>query len=266
MLNINSLKSSADSNHLTEELAEAFNAHFSSIADKLRSHLHNVQFHITKLKHFVLSKKDPDVTFKIPPISKGFVVDSLSSLSANKAIGVDKISSNMLKDAAPFIVSSVSKMINISLLTSVFPQRWKTAKVTPLHKNGDRSDVNNYRPISVLPVVSKIVERHVHDSLCKYLCDNNLLYYRQSGFYKHHSTEIALVRIVDELLFNLDKNKVSGMIMIDYSKAFDMIDHRILLAKLEAYGVTDTSLMKRGHGMSSGLLGIVAISMNGWKA
>jgi len=100
--------------------------------------------------------------------------------------------------------------------------------------------VNNYRPISVLPVLSKVIERHVHDTLNSYLCDDNLLYPKQSGFRKRHSTETALIEIIDELLLDLDNDRVSSMILIDYGKAFDMVDHSILLQKLQVY-VLDSS-------------------------
>ena len=184
----------------------------------------------------------PEVKFVIPPMSKGFFVDNLRSLSVNKAMGVDKLSARMLKIASPIIAPSVAKLMNISLKSGIFPKRWKTAKVTPLFKSGEHDDVNNYRPISVLPVLSKILERHDHIHLYDYLKDNNMLYARQSGFRKYHSTETALIRIVDQLLFNLDNNRVSGLVLVDYSKAFDMVDHEMLMTKLTLYGVSDASL------------------------
>ena len=159
-------------------------------------------------------------------------------MKCSKAAGFDKISVRMLKIAAPVIVPSLAKLMNISISSTVFPQRWKTAKVTPIYKSGDRTDRSNYRPISVLPALSKILERHVHVNLYNYFIQNKLLYSQQSGFRKYHNTETALIRIVDQLLRNLDENHVSGLLLIDYRKAFDMVDHEILMLKLGAYGLS----------------------------
>ena len=123
----------------------------------------------------------------------------------------------------------------------MFPSCWKTVKVTPISKSADPIDVIN-RPISVLPILCEIAERHVHNALYSFLCENDLIYVRQSGFRSKHSTETALFRIIDDLLFNLDNDRVSGMVLVDYRKAFDMIDHTLLLKKLEEYWLSRDSL------------------------
>ena len=93
---------------------------------------------------------------------------------------------------------------------------WKEAKVIPFHKGDSKSDKNNHRPISVLPVLSQIFERLLHNSLFKFLCSNNLLYYLQSGIRKFISTETALVNMIDKMLWNLDKNCLNGLILADF--------------------------------------------------
>ena len=159
-----------------EQIASEFNSHFTSIADQLRSLLPQMNFDISKLSNYVNSRKDASSTFSIPPITESKIIDCLKNICSIKASGIDNISARMLKLVGPIIAPSIAKLINCSFDTSVFPQRWKTAKVTPLFKGGDAESVNNYRPISVLPVLSKVIERHVHDSLCSYLLDNNLIY------------------------------------------------------------------------------------------
>ena len=114
--------------------------------------------------------------------------------------------------------------------------------MTTLFKSGARYDPCNYRPISVLPGLSKVMERHMHNCLYTFLNEHNLVYSRQSGFRKQHSTETALIKIIDDLLFSLDNDKVSGMLLVDYRKAFDMVDHELLLKKLEAYGIVNQEL------------------------
>ena len=157
---------------------------------------------------------------------------------------VYQISARFLRIAAPILAPSIARLINMSFSTGKFPTRWKTANVTPLFKQGAASDPSNYRPISVLPVVSKVIERHMHNSLYAFLMDNNLLYSRQSGFRRMHSTETALVKLIDELLFSLDNNQVCSMVLVDYRKAFDIVDHnyKLLLRKLELYGIVNREL------------------------
>ena len=225
-----------------EEMTEAFNVNFSTIADKLRKLLPHVPFDTSKLSNFVRSRKDESAAFSIPPIAEADVVGYLLKIDSNKSTGVDGISSRMLKLAASIIAPSITKLINLSFSLNVFPSRWKTAKVTPIFKSGDPTDVTNYRSISVLPILSKIAERHVHNALYSFLCENDLIYIRQSGFRSKHSTETALIKIIDDLIFNLDNDSVSGMVLVDYLKAFDMVDHTLLLKKLEVYGLNRDSL------------------------
>ena len=119
-----------------------------------------------------------------------------------------------MRSSSAAVATSIARLINLPFSSGKFPSSWKTAKVTPLLKNGLECDRCNFRPISVLPVLSKIIERHFHDSLYDFLDKNNLIYSRQSGFRRKHSTETALIKIIDELLLNLDKDRESGMVLV----------------------------------------------------
>lgn len=179
----------------------------------------------------------------LPTITQRRVVELLLSIPTHKATGDDGISAKLLRIAAPAISPSLSKLLNLCLSTKTFPAAWKVAKVTPVFKgNGSKNDKNNCRPISVLPVLSKILEKHICEHLCNFLKENDLFHHLQSGFRKSHSTETALIRLVDQLLFNLDNDKVTGLVFIDYRKAFDLTDHHLLVSKLKVLGVNETFL------------------------
>ena len=144
--------------------------------------------------------------------------------------------------SAPVISKSLTSLFNASLKLGQFPQEWKEANVTPVPKNGDNELVTNYRPVSILPVVSKVFESLVHLQLYHYLDSNNLLSSAQFGFRPHHNTQDVLLKSVDDWKMALDKNELVGAVMIDLSKAFDTIDHSLLLDKLEAYGIQGADL------------------------
>lgn len=135
-----------------------------------------------------------------------FVLEQLKCLKPNKAVGLDHISSMLLKDGAEVVAPVLMYIINLSLSSGHFPENWKLVKITALYKNSRKMDnCNNYRPISVLPTVSKIVERAVHSQLYEYLTTNNLLYIKQYGFRRKRSTASALLKFTDEILNNMDQ-------------------------------------------------------------
>ena len=125
----------------------------------------------------------------------------------------------------------------MSITQCCFPNLWKSAKVTALFKSGDATWCDNYRPISILPTVSKILEQTVKSQLYSYLEENSLLYTQQSGFRSKRSTSTALLQLTDTLLHNMDKRQVTGVVYLDLKKAFDTVNHSLLLRKLSAYGM-----------------------------
>ena len=120
---------------------------------------------------------------------------------------------------------------NQSIVNLTFPDKWKEGKVRPLYKNGPKDDTNNYRPISILPIISKMVEKHVHDSLMTYMTSHKLLHSTQSGFKHNHSCETALLKMVNTFLEDINNSQIIGMVMVDFRKAFDLVDHTLLLKK-----------------------------------
>lgn len=166
----------------------------------------------------------------------------LSKMKAKKAIGLYKISARVLRDAVCIIETLLTYIINSSLKFGKFPSHWKCAKVTALFKQGDRATMDNYRPISVLPTVSKVIERAAHMQLCAFLESHHLLVMKQFDFRRGRSTPLALTQVTDELLANMDYGLLNAAIFLDLKKAFDTVDHTILIHKLKVPGVSGVSL------------------------
>ena len=148
----------------------------------------------------------------------------------------------MLKLISNEISSSITLIINQTLTTGIFPDKLKIAKVVPIFKKDSKKEFQNYRPISVLPVISKIFESIIHDQLNEYFINNKLFCAQQYGFMKNASTELASLELIDRLLNQLNDHKIPITLHLDLSKAFDKISHNILLDKLTYYGVTNASL------------------------
>ena len=140
--------------------------------------------------------------YNIPPITSCFVKEQINSMSTTKDTGLDKVPVRLLKLCVKEIADSLTSIINLSFETATFPNIWKIARVTPIFKSGDKSAKLNYRPISVLPVISKICERHVHVTFLSWLQKFRLLIENQSAYLKNHSCITALIDITDTLLFN----------------------------------------------------------------
>ena len=166
-----------------------------------------------------------------------YILRALKELKNGKANGPDRIPVGLVKDASAFIALPLTLVYNASLVTGVFPDIWKVARVTPIFKSGERDGMNNYRPMSVLSIFARIMEKIVHDQLIDYFKEKQILKKNQHAFRKLRSTITSLVKSTDEWLNNIDSQKVNMTMFLDLKKAFDTVDHNILLEKLSKYGV-----------------------------
>ena len=163
-------------------------------------------------------------------------------MKPGKASGYDKLPIKIVKDCSDVLAFPLIELINKSLETSTFPNVEKIAKVIPIFKNGTKSSFDNYRPISILPVFSKLLERTVHRQLYSYLEENNFLTDRQFGFRKSRNTSQAITYITDFIRSAMDRDEYTGAIYVDLKKAFDTVNHATILSKLPLYGINDKEL------------------------
>jgi len=167
---------------------------------------------------------------------------TLQSLDTSKASGPDGIPAIVLKQCARVLATPLAKLFNLSLKQGYFPEKWKEARVQPAFKKGDHSCVTNYRPISLLPIVAKVLESLVNRHLMQYLERNQLLSDTQYGFRSKRSTADLLSLATEVWLRSLDEYGESRVVSLDISKAFDRVWHKGLLHKLPAYGISGAAL------------------------
>ena len=221
-----------------KKMAHEFNYFFANIGSKLASSIDT-------------NNKKPFTSYLNKNISSIFHFELLSAEDTSKIIrklktktstGHDGISVKLLKSISPGLINPLTLIINQSLITGIFPDSLKIAKVIPLYKKENREKVDNYRPVSLLTAISKIFEKAAYNQLYQYFKENKLLFDAQYGFRDEHSTELASIELIDRILSDLDNKKNPVAVYMDLSKAFDTLDHKILLHKLRYYGVNGAAL------------------------
>ena len=216
------------------EIAKIFNNHFAFVAEKTRTNVNYSQ------KHFSEYIENNSISFFLFPTNKNEILSIISSLNTNKYVGPNSIPTEILKLLKDETSFHLSDIYNISFSMGVFPSVLKTTKVISVHKKDSKLDCNNYCPIFLLPNIEKNLEKLVYNRITKFLNDNNLIYPLQFRF-QHtmpYSTNYALINLTEDIRKNLDEEKVGCGIFINLKKAFDTVDHNILLAKLKHYGIT----------------------------
>jgi len=173
---------------------------------------------------------------KFHPVTQYSVEKIIKNLKQNAAAGSDRIQSRVIKENCRDLLSSITYLVNLSMSTGTFPTLYKEAIIRPIYKGGDEQDINNYRPISLISNVSKIIEKAIKDQLVKYLEDSKYLVESQLGFRKNMGTEDAINKLHTELTTHLDNGKKCIAIFQDLSKAFDLVEHEKLITKIKEAG------------------------------
>ena len=216
----------------TEAIATIFNDYFVNVGSTLAKKIPKAK----KPFSFYL-KNNITNSFFLNFVTEAEIEKIVNNLSCSKSSGPYSIPTHILKDNINILKKPLAKLINMSFQQGMFPESLKSAKVTPIYKKDDPQISSNYRPISVLSVFSKIYEKCMHTRLYSFLTKHELLFRRQFGFRKNHSTNHALISLVESIKKEIDNQKFVYGIFIDLQKAFDTVDHDVLIQKLNYYGV-----------------------------
>lgn len=217
------------------QVANIFNENFINVGQNtLVSGIDKKVDFIDKLNNVVTN---PESKLLLEPTNSNEIWEIIKNMKGTTSTDIYGLSAKVVKSVAEFIVRPLTDICNRSLESGVFPKWFKFSKTIPIYKKGDKSMSTNYRPISLLPIFSKILEKVVYNRLIRYLEQNNIILNNQNGFRKGKSTLTAAFSLTEEILQALDKKeKVLGF-FFDLSKAFDTVNHITLLKKLDYYGI-----------------------------
>ena len=213
-------------------VVNAFNNHFANIGNELLAKIPNVQN--SPLDYLPAPLNN---TFVVFPTTCQEIEDIISSFKTGKATGPCSIPINVLKVLKYVISTPLELIFNASFMTGIVPTDFKLANIIPVHKTGSRTDLGNYRPISLLSIFNKILEKLMYNRLLNFLIETIYFFEKRFGFRSSHSIEHAILCIIDKIQKAIDDRSISCGIFLDFSKAFDTVNHEILNRKLEYYGI-----------------------------
>ena len=219
------------------KLANIMNSFFIEKVKTLRKNLPtNVQDPLILTRSLMQNRK---CNFSLNCVHPDAIKKIISSLKQSKSCGVDDIDTYVIKLASDELTPVITHIVNLSIANGVFPHQWKMAKVIPLHKKNENMYPQNYRPVSLLCICSKILERAIFSQIVDYMESNNLIHPSHHGFRSGHNTTTALAQMFEVWAEAFDEGQISAVLLLDLSAAFDVVDHGILLEKLKIYGFDD---------------------------
>ena len=218
------------------------NNFFSTLAKELVNRLPNplCKFGTESVKKYYKHLNLGKETFTLHHSTDENVLKLLEGINPAKAAGLDNLAEKFLNDGAPILAKPITELCNLSITLSRFPDDSKQAKLKPLFKKGSKDEPKNYSPISLLPQISKVIEKIVHEQIQEFLDTNKILYRYQSGFRPYHSTDTCLSYLSDRIIQGFENRMFTGITLIDLQKAFDTIDHEIFLEKMKHLGFADS--------------------------
>ena len=208
------------------KIAEAFNTYFSNVGSNLADLIPTVQ------KSPMSYLKSPvDENFFIFPTTASEIENEISSLKSGKAVGPFSVPISILKILKTVISKSLAMLFNASFSAGIVPAKFKIANVVPVYKKDSQTCLSNYRPISLLSIFNKLLEKLMYNRLLHFLEMKNIFYDKQFGFLAKRSTDQAVLSIIDKIQKAIDEQVFSCGIFLDFSKAFDTVNHAILIKK-----------------------------------
>ena len=227
------------------EISNKFCSYFVNVGSTVSKSIQSLSSSTWKMFNFFpnLTQCNPsNCSFHFKSVDIADTLKILKEIRSSKSPGVDNIPATLLKDGAEELAAPISLLTDFSFKSGIFPTSEKIAKVTPIYKSGQKNIFCNYRPISVLNIVSKVIEKIAYKQLSDYFENNNLFTPKQFGFRRNRATHQAVTKLTDHIRTNMDNSKLTGVLYMDFSKAFDCVNHACLLSKLPFYGITGIEL------------------------
>ena len=223
------------SKSIANELAKYFSSVGKSYAEKIQKPETSISDYLSKMNK---CKK----SIFLQPTDESEVSNLIENVPNKTSSGPDGISNHTLKDLKQALVKPLTIIFNQSLSEGTFPRQMKSANIIPLHKSKNRSESNNYRPISLLITISKVLEKIMYKRIYEFPTNENLIFHSQHGFRNKHSCETAMCELVGNICKGHEKGKHTLLVFLDLSKAFDTLSHDILFQKLERYEIRGNTL------------------------